>query len=168
MRRLLISSAVLALLAAAPAGATTRLRLDGIGPLKLHMRTAAALRTGWLTHRSRGCELASPVPVAYRISGRRAPRGIAGTATFTRGRLSDLSFTRGVHTRAGVTVGRTSLATMARRYRALGFRATLRYVGTFGGRFVSVYGRGGRPAIGGFGTHRTVTYLAIPAVPACE
>jgi hypothetical protein len=173
-RRLLLAAAVLAvataLAPAAPAAAaTTRLRLDGIGPLKLGMTRAAALATGWLANRRLGCELESPRPIDYRFSGPKAPRGLHGTADFRNGRLRALSFTGGVRTAAGVTVGRTTTARMVARYRSAGFAASAQFVSTFGGTFVRVRRRpGGADVIGGFARHRTVTVLAIPAVPVCE
>jgi hypothetical protein len=144
MRRLgAVSLVVAASLAAAPsAGAATVLHLDGVGPLRLGMTRTAALATGWLANRAPGCELASPRPITYRLTGRRAPSGIRGVAQFDGGRLTNLSFTRGVRTVAGVTVGRTTTARMVARYRALGFRATARFVPTFAGTFVTVRRRG--------------------------
>ena len=77
-------------------------QLDGIGPLKLGMRVTAARQTGWLSERRTGCPLGGPpLPVTYRLSGRRAPAGVRGVAEFDRGRLTGLSFTRGVRTTAG-------------------------------------------------------------------
>lgn len=149
---------------AAPAS----LRLDGIGPLKLGMTRAAALRTGWLAQPRSGCPLGGkPYPIDYRLSGPRAPAVVQGTAEFQRGRLRVLSFTRGVRTAAGVVVGETTSGGMAYRYRARGYRVRSSYVDTFQGRFVTVEQRG-RQVIGGFAEGRTVTLLGIPAVPVCE
>ena len=154
---------------ATSAGATpTTLRLDGIGPLKLGMRVTAARQTGWLADRRTGCPLGGPpLPVTYRLIGRRAPDGIRGIAEFNRGRLTGLSFTRGVRTAAGVTVGVTSSARMVARYRAAGFGASARYEGTFQGTFTNVR-RGTRNVLGGFGEGAIVSLLAIPSVPVCE
>ena len=173
-RRLLLATAVIAataLAAAAPAGAaTTRLRLDGIGPLKLGMTRAAAVATGWLAHRGTGCPLGgTPLPITYRFSGPGAPSGLHGTAEFDGGRLRNLSFSGGVRTATGVTVGRTTTARMVARYRSAGFAASAAFVSTFGGTFVRVRRRpGGADVIGGFARRRTVTTLAIPVVPVCE
>lgn len=153
---------------AATASASPRLRGDGIGPLKLGMRQAAAVRTGWLAHKSLGCELAGTNRgVVYQVNGAKAPRGVRGTAEFHKGRLRNLSFTKGVHTRAGVTVGRTTTSRMVRLYRALGFSATAKFESVFQGTFVFVKRRG-HNFIGGFASHRIVTTLAIPQVPVCE
>lgn len=155
---------------AAPAPAATLLRLNGIGPLRLGMTRSAALATGWLAHGRSGCPLGGPpLPLVYRFSGPRAPRGIHGDAEFAGGRLRDLSFTGGVRTAVGVVVGRTSIRSMVSRYRAAGFTATATFDATFAGRFVLVSRHpGGSPVIGGFGQHTRVTTLAIPAVPVCE
>src|SRR5438067_9018651 len=89
--------------AAGVAAAKTTLRLDGIGPLKLGMKRAAAVRTGWLAHRAKGCPLAGPAaPVTYSFTGPSAPRGLRGSAEFQSGRLHTLSFTGGVRTKPGV------------------------------------------------------------------
>jgi hypothetical protein len=173
-RRLLAAAAAFAaataLVPAAPAGAaTTRLRLDGIGPLRLGTTRTAAVATGWLANRRGGCPLESPAPIDYRFSGPNAPRGLHGSAEFRGGRLRGLSFTGGVRTATGVTVGRTTTARMVARYRRAGFAASARFDSTFGGTFVRVRRRpGGVDVIGGFARRRTVTVLAIPAVPVCE
>jgi hypothetical protein len=163
---LVVGAAMLA--APAAAGATTMLRLDGIGPLKLGMTRTDAVATGWLGHRGRGCELGGPpVPITYRFTGPNAPSGIDGTAEFRGGHLRGLSFSHGVRTTAGVTVGRTRLVRMYDRYRALGFTATARYISTLQGTFVTVK-RSGHAVIGGFGRLRTVSIIGIPDVPVCE
>ena len=178
-RAVLTSLAILAAIAlpAAPAGSssagsTTVLRLDGIGPLKLGMTQTAALRTGWLSNRGRGCPLGGPpVPVTYRLAGPRAPAAVRGFAEFRGGRLRNLSFTRGVRTGTGVTVGRTRAARMVARYRRAGFSASAQFVDTFRGTFVTVRRRG-RTVLGGFGQggprRSVVRTLAIPAVAVCE
>jgi hypothetical protein len=168
--RLLCATAACVALAAAPgaADATTVLRLDGIGPLKLGMTRADAVATGWLGNRGKGCELGGPpVPITYRFSGPQAAAGISGTAEFRGGHLRGLSFTRGVRTTAGVTVGKTRLVRMYDRYRALGFTATARYIDTFQGTFITVKRRGHR-VLGGFGEGPTVSILGLPDVPVCE
>lgn len=144
------------------------LRLDGIGPLRLGMRTAAALRTGWLSNRGRGCELSGPpIPVVYRFRGPRAPAGVVGFATFRFGRLRNLSFSRGVRTALGVVPGRTTVRTMVSKYRAAGFSVRAQFNGTFGGTFVFVR-RAGKQVLGGFGGRGVVRTLGVPVVPVCE
>lgn len=143
------------------------LRLDGIGPLELGMTRTAAVRTGWLGHPGRGCPLGGRAPVTYRLVGRRAPSGLRATAEFDGARLRNLSFEGSVRTSVGVALGRTTTAEMARRYRRAGYDVATIYSPTFGGTFVTVTLRG-RAVIGGFGTRRTVTLLAVPSVPVCE
>jgi hypothetical protein len=152
---------------AAGGPATTVLRLNGIGPLHLGMTRTAALGTGWLAGRRSGCPLAGTPPITYRFTGPKAPNAIGGSAEFERGRLTTLSFTRGVRTSTGVTVGRTTTARMVARYRAAGFAASARFDGTFQGTFVRVR-RHGRDVVGGFGEGRVVSIIAIPAVGVCE
>ncbi|HEX6621927.1 MAG TPA: hypothetical protein VF024_19845, partial [Solirubrobacteraceae bacterium] len=86
---------------AAGGPATTVLRLDGIGPLHLGMTRAAALGTGWLAGRRPGCPLGGTPPITYRFTGAKAPKGIKGSMEFVNGRLSTMSFTRGVRTTTG-------------------------------------------------------------------
>jgi hypothetical protein len=144
------------------------LRLDGIGPLHLGMTRTAAVATGWLAQRSTGCELGGrPFPVTYRFTGRKAPRGIAGVADFRHDRLADLSFTRGVRTSTGVTVGRTTTTRMVARYRQAGFGASARFESVFQGTFVTIK-RHGAQVVGGFAEHGVVTIVAIPAITVCE
>ncbi len=150
----------------AVSAAPTTLRLDGIGPLKLGMTRASAERTGWLSHRSRGCEVASPVPVAYRLDGRRAPKALAGSAEFSAGRLTSLSFRAGVRTALGVRIGSRS-STLLSRYRGAGFTASSRYDATFGVTFLTVERRN-RQRLGALASSGRVTQLAVPAVPVCE
>jgi hypothetical protein len=166
----LVSIALVALSAAAPATATasTVLRLDGIGPLHLGMSRTAAVQTGWLAGRSTGCELGGPpLPVTYRFTGPKAPRGLVGTAEFHANRLRVLSFTRGARTSTGVTVRRTTASRMAARYRQAGFTASARFVDTFQGTFVTIK-RHGKDVVGGFAEHRVLTMIAIPAIAVCE
>jgi hypothetical protein len=153
---------------AATASATTLLHLDGVGPLRLGMSRTAAVATGWLSNRGRGCELASPRPVTYLLAGRRAPGGLRGVAEFDSGKLTDLSFTRGVRTATGVRVGQTTSARMVARYRAAGFLASASFVDTFGGTFVRVRRRNGGDVLGAFTRGRVISTIAIPAVPVCE
>jgi hypothetical protein len=146
---------------------TTVVRLDGIGPLHLGMTRTAAVATGWLAGRRPGCPLGGTPPITYRLTGPKAPKAVRGTAEFADGRLTTLSFTRGVRTSTGVTVGRTTTARMVARYRAAGFSASARFERTFQGTFVRVR-RNGRDVVGGFGEGGVVRIVAIPAVAACE
>jgi hypothetical protein len=152
--------------AASPAS-TTVLRLGGIGPLHLGMTRTAALATGWLAGRSSGCPLGGTPPITYRVTGPKAPRAIKGSVEFANNRLSTMSFTGGVRTSTGVTVGRTTSARMVARYRAAGFTASARFESTFQGTFVRVR-RHGRDVVGGFADARVVTIVAIPTVSVCE
>lgn len=154
---------------AAATSSTTALRLDGIGPLKLGMTRSAALATGWLAHRGSGCELAGPpVPVTYRFTGSKAPSGVNGIAQFSEGRLTEMSFSRGVHTAAGVTVGQTTVARMVARYRGLsGYGASSAFSPTFQATFVDIKRNDGE-VLGAVAERTTVTTLAIPAVTTCE
>lgn len=152
---------------AAGGPATTVLRLDGIGPLRLGMTRTEAVATGWLAGRRSGCPLSGTPPITYRFTGPKAPKAIKGSADFENGRLTTLSFTRGVRTSTGVTVARTTTARMVARYRAAGFTASARFDRTFQGTFVRVR-RNGRDVVGGFGEGRVVSIVAIPAVPVCE
>ncbi len=153
--------------AAASPASTTVLRLDGIGPLHLGMTRTAALATGWLAGRAPGCPLGGTPPITYRFTGAKAPKAIKGSAEFAHGRLTTLSFTRGVRTSTGVTVGRTTTARMVARYRVEGFTASARFDSTFQGTFVRVR-RHGRDVVGGFGAGRVVTTVAVPLVAVCE
>src|SRR3954453_11892048 len=148
--------------AASPAS-TTVLRLDGIGPLHLGMTRTAALATGWLAGRRSGCPLGGTPPITYSVTGARAPRALKGSVEFVDDRLSTMSFTAGVRTSTGVTVGRTTTARMVARYRAAGFTASARFDSTFQGTFVRVR-RHGRDVVGGFADGSVVTIVAIPAV----
>jgi hypothetical protein len=153
---------------AAAAATTPTLRTDGIGPLRLGMARPAALATGWLGMRGTGCELGrKPYPVTYRFAGPKAPAGIDGVAQFDRGKLSNLSFTKGVRTARGTTPGTTRLAAMAAAYKAAGYHVSSGYDHTFGGTFVTVK-KGGRQVLGAFGERRIVTVLALPDVPVCD
>lgn len=153
--------------ALSPAAPPT-LRLDGIGPLRLGMRSDAALRTGWLARRGRGCELGGPpIPVTYRLTGPRAPGGIDGFAEFRFGRLRNLSFRGGVRTALGVVPGSTTKRRMAGLYRSAGFAVRSQFVDTFAGTFVTV-ARGRRQVLGGFATRGIVRTIGIPYVPTCE
>jgi hypothetical protein len=164
----LVSAALLAPASAPGAGSTPVLRLDGIGPLHLGMTRTTAVATGWLGQRGTGCELGGrPFPVTYRFTGRKAPRGIAGVAEFQHNRLADLSFTRGVRTSTGVTVGRTTTKRMVTRYRQAGFSASAWYEAIFRGTFVTIK-RAGDQVVGGFGEHGVITMVAIPAISVCE
>jgi hypothetical protein len=163
----LVGAALCAPATAAGGPVTTVLRLDGIGPLHLGMSRTAAVATGWLAGRSPGCPLSGTPPITYRFTGANAPRAIKGTAEFAGNRLTAMSFTRGVRTSTGVTVGRTTAARMVARYRAAGFTASARFESTFQGTFVRVR-RHGHDVVGGFADAGTVTIVAIPAVSVCE
>ena len=119
------------------------------------MSRASAVRTGWLSHRSSGCEVASPVPVTYRLDGARAPRALNGSAEFSRGRLRTLTFGGGVRTTVGVRVGSTSTELLS-RYRAAGFTATSRYEELFDATFLTVK-RQRRQVLGALADHGRVT-----------
>jgi hypothetical protein len=163
-----ITASALALQApAATPASTTVVRLDGIGPLRLGMTRTAALATGWLAGRRSGCPLGGTPPITYRFTGARAPRAIKGSVEFVDDRLSTMSFTAGVRTSTGVTVGRTTAARMVARYRAAGFTASARFDGTFQGTFVRVR-RHGHDVVGGFADAGAVSIVAIPAVSVCE
>src|SRR3954468_1395801 len=106
-----VAGAALGVPAIAAGGvSTTVVRLDGIGPLHLGMARSAALATGWLAERRPGCPLGGTPPITYRLTGPKAPGAIRGSAEFENHRLRTLSFTRGVRTSTGVTVGRTTTA----------------------------------------------------------
>lgn len=156
---------------AGPAGAassTPTLRVDGIGPLKLGMSRRAAVRTGWLSNRGRGCPLGGPpIPITYALGGHNAPDALTGVAEFNHGHLTNLSFTMGARTSRGVSVGRTSVWQMYARYRKAGYAVKVARAPTLGGTFVNVT-RHGRRVIGGFAKGRTVGYLEIPGVSVCE
>lgn len=151
---------------AASAAPPTTLRVDGVGPLTLGMTRASAVRTGWLSHRSSGCEVASPVPVTYRLDGAKAPKALNGSAEFLRGRLRTLTFGGGVRTPVGVRVGSTS-ADLLSRYRAAGFTATSRYDEQFEATFLTVKRRQ-RQMLGALAANGRVTQIALPAVRVCE
>jgi hypothetical protein len=164
----LVGAALLAPASTAGASSTAVLRIDGIGPLQLGMTRTAALATGWLGQRGSGCELGGrPFPITYRFTGRKAPHGIAGFAEFQHNKLTDLSFTRGVRTSAGVTVGRTTTKRMVTRYRQAGFSASARFEAVFQGTFVTIK-RDGDQVVGGFGERGVITMVAIPAIAVCE
>lgn len=155
---------------ATDAAAKPLLRLNGIGPLKLGMTRAAAVKTGWLARRGTGCPLGGPpLPITYRVRGAKVPSGVRGMAEFVRGRLRNLSFTRGVRTATGVVVGQTTVTGMVAAYHRAGFRASARFEETFQGTFVTVRRRaGGRQVIGAFGEGLVVQILAIRRVQVCE
>lgn len=154
--------------ASADAPSPVRLRLDGIGPLKLGMSRTAALATGWLSNRGTGCKLGGPpFAITYRLRGAKAPAGLRGSVEFNRGKLTDMAFTRGVRTVTGVTVGVTTASRMAARYRSAGFSATAAFDNTFQGTFVRVM-RGGKDVLGAFADKSVIDTLAIPRVSVCE
>jgi hypothetical protein len=173
-RSTLLAAAALACAALpATASAAPQLRADGIGPLRLGMTTSAALGTRWLAHRGSGCELGGrPYPVTYQLNGPSAPGGVVGSAEFTRGKLTNLSFSKGVQTTFGAKVGTTTARGMVNRAKDAGFGAATSYFDTFEGTFVAVV-RGRKQFFGGFARGRTsarkpISILAIPNVPVCE
>lgn len=163
-----IGALALLLAAAAVAGTRTRLTFSGIGPLKLGMKLQTAVGTGWLTRRGTGCPLGGkPYPVTYSFTGRKAPRGIKGTAQFSRGKLQVLSFGAGVTTDAGLTVGKATIHEMVSLYRRRGDKVSTQFDKTFGGTFVTVRHHG-KVVMQGFGAHSRLQMLAIPFVPVCD
>lgn len=90
--------------------------------------------------------------------GRRAAStaGIRGTVEFDHGKLTNLSFSRGVKTARGVQVGRSTIAQMINAYTGGGLSASSAFDSTFAGTFVRVRKRHrdrsglrvGRPASG--------------------
>jgi hypothetical protein len=165
------------LLVAAAGAARSRqalLALNGVGPLRLGMSKVAAVGTGWLAQPHSGCPLGGkPYPVTYQLSGSRAPKGIAGVATFDRGKLTDLSFTAGVRTAAGVQPGTTTVNGMKAAYGKPPFHATSNYEDTFGATFVFVFkANGSEPVISGTATGKggakVIGQLGIPDVPTCD
>lgn len=167
MRRAALTAITVLLVLPADASAQPTLRLDGIGPLQLGMSRSSAVATGWLTGRGKGCPLASPAPVTYRLGGRRAPAALRGSVEFANGRLRSVTVTRGARTAVGVRVGVTSPAGMARLYRRSGRRVRVQYSAMFGGTFVDVLGQSGQ-VLGAFGQKGRIVQLAIPAVAVCE
>jgi hypothetical protein len=132
------------------------------------MIRTSALDTGWLAHKGTGCPLGGPpIPITYRVNGRKAPAGVNGNVEFVNGKLSDMSFTSGVRTAAGVVVGKSTVAQMVSSYRHAGFGASSQYDATFAGTFVTVKRRG-KVVLQGFATKKTIQTLAIPAIPLCE
>jgi hypothetical protein len=172
MRRLTgIASLVVTLaFVASAAAATTVLRLNGIGPLKLGMSQRAALSTGWLAHRSRGCPLGGPValPVVYQFRGPRAPTGLTGSAQFDQGKLSIVTVGRGARTQQGVTIG-SSAARAVKRYRAAGFSAKTQFSPDVAATFLTVTRHSKTvPVLMGIVTRGRVTSLSVPFVAACD
>jgi hypothetical protein len=144
------------------------LRLDRLGPLKLGMTPTSAVHTGWLAHQGTGCPLGGPpLPITYRVDGRKAPLGVTGQVEFVNGKLSDMSFRHGVRTATGIIVGKSTIAQMVGRYRHAGFAASSHYDATFAGTFVTVRRRG-KIVLQGFATKKTLGTLGIPAIPTCE
>lgn len=148
--------------------ASTVLRLDGAGPLKLGMSRTAAVKTGWLSSRGTGCPLGGlPLPITYKLNGQGAPTPLEGTAQFDGGKLTVLTFTKGVRTSNGTAPGKTTTTQMAARYRKAGFRVRIDRSELFGGTFVQA-SKKGKPAIDGFARRKTIEELALPSIPVCE
>jgi hypothetical protein len=131
------------------------------------MSQTAAVNTGWLAHKSQGCELASPRPVVYQLNGSSAPAGVKGSAQFEGGKLRNLSFTRGVHTAVGIVPGVSRTGQMVDRYGRAGFNASAQYSNVFRSTFVNVK-KGGKFKIMGLAEHERINTLSIPVVPVCE
>ncbi|MEV4419853.1 hypothetical protein AB0L40_07745 [Patulibacter sp. NPDC049589] len=152
---------------AAAGPAPTTVTAQGAGPLKLGMTRTAAVKTGWLSGRGTGCPLGGPpLPITYVLHGPKAPKALRGTAQFDGGKLTVLTFGKGVRTDQGVTVGTTS-SRMVSRYRAAGFTAKAERSELFGGTFVTVT-EGGKDVIAGFAEKGRITQLGLPAIPVCE
>ncbi|WP_026910652.1 hypothetical protein [Patulibacter minatonensis] len=157
---------------AGPAGAAatpTTLGTTAVGPLKLGMSRSAAVKTGWLSNRGTGCPLGGkPYPITYALKGSKAPSGLRGTVEFVGGKLNVMTFTKGVRTTTGVTVGTTTSAMVAKS-KAAGFKAKLEPSETFGGTFVHVT-KGGDDVLAGFaeGSGKRVGQLGIPTIPVCD
>ncbi len=173
VRRALAVAGALTLVAtvAAPAiAAPPRLRLNGIGPLKFGMTVAQAQATGWIANRTPGCELQSPRPVGYDLTGPSAPAGLRGDVTFVRGKLVNVAVDKGATTITNVRPGVTTAARMARAYRQAGYWVTSDYEPVFQARFITAT-RGGKTIVGiapGFSTAKVVTSLSVPFANVCE
>jgi hypothetical protein len=170
LRAVVVALAAVGLFASVAAGTTSlpALNPNGIGPLKLGMKRQAALATGWLAHRGTGCTLGGkPFPITYRFTGPKAPHGVSGTAQFDNGKLADMSFTAGVATATGVTIGKTSVKQMLADYRNAGYTASSNFLSMFGGTFVTVKKKG-KTVIQGFAPHKTITMLAVPFILVCD
>ncbi len=152
----------------ASASASTLLRLNGIGPVKIGMLRTAALGTGWLSDRSTGCKLGgTPYPIGYRLHGPSAPSGLVGNVESRSGHVRNIVVTRNARTAVGVTVRKTTFAGMVTRYRNAGYTATAAFDSTFQGTFVTVK-KAGKTVITGFGSGQKVTSLGVPYIPVCE
>ncbi len=168
MRRAALLPFVFCLLAVAPASAAvTTLRLDGIGPLELGMTRANAVKTGWLSNRSAGCELASPRPVVYQLRGAKAPTGLRGSVEFAGGKLTNVSVTRGAKTPLGIRPNVSTPAGMVKAYRRAGFDAVAKYEDTFQATFVTVK-KDGEQVLSGFATGKRLSVLSLPFTSTCE
>lgn len=166
--RIACLSLVLLLAAGVPAAAApTLLRLDGIGPLELGMSRAAAVKTGWLSNRRLGCELALPRPITYALDGPRAPRALKGSVVFDSGRLTNVAISAGATTKVGVTPGKTTVSKMVTRYRRAGYKATSRFDATFQATFVTVKRRS-KQVLSGLAQKKVVDLVSLPYTPVCE
>lgn len=142
------------------------MRLNGVGPVKLGMTRAAAVSTGWLAHRTLGCELASPRPVVFQFNGPKAPTGMRGSASFVGGRLVNIAFRSGVRTRLGIRPGVSTTRAMVRAYRRGGFHVTSVFDPTFRARFVTAT-RGGL-SIAAVASGAVINTIAVPGIEVCE
>lgn len=159
-------TAVVLTATAAGSAATPLMRLRGIGPVQLGMTRPAAVSTGWLAHKTLGCELASPRPVVFQFDGPKAPAGLKGSASFVGGKLVNISFRSGVHTRLGIRPGVSTVGAMIRAYRRGGFRVTNVFDSTFQARFITAT-RGGR-SIGAVASGAVIDTIAVPRIEVCE
>jgi hypothetical protein len=133
------------------------------------MTRAAAVKTGWVSDRAKGCELASPRPLVYQLNGRDAPDALQGFVYFVNDRLTGFDLTTGVETATGVRPGKTTVSQMISRYRKAGFTASKRYDSTFDATFVTVK-RKRRTVIEGFAIRKQkrVRDLSIPFTALCD
>lgn len=161
---------LVAALAAPAVAAPPRLRLDGIGPLKLGMTRSAALATGWLSNPMPGCELQSPRPVGYDLAGPSAPAGLKGGVSFVSGKLVTVAVDKGAATITGVRPGVTTAAKMVSAYKKAGYKVTSLFDPTFQARFITAT-RGGKSIVGiasGASTSKVVSSLSVPFADVCE
>lgn len=154
------------------AASPATVRVDGVGPLKLGMTRAAAVRTGWLSDRTTGCELAGkPYPLVYRLDGKGAPAAVDGTATFANGRLTLFTFTAGVRLANGTTPGVTTLQQAKARFSAAPYSAQITTSQLDGSKMLRVR-KSGRDAFEAFTKtpdgKGPISLLGVPYVPVCD
>jgi hypothetical protein len=154
-----------------PPAAAPVLRLDGIGPLKLGMSGAAALKTGWLDTRkpTPGCQLAPPPhSKIYRLSGPRLPAGVKGSAEIGGGKLITLVLDAGVATDTGVKLGTSTVTEMTAAYRKAGFEVDAAPDEVFQTTFVNVVKDKRMVLAGSAPDSETIESLATPTFMLCE